>query len=223
MRKIHKGPEPESLRLHRERQPTTEEADPPCYGNYTQLDDARAAARLEQREICAFCQATIARKKAGMRLAHIIPRSDPNDGARLQLVWTNIVGSCRGGEGTKEPKDYHCDKRQGPIPLHQALDPVHLLPGALTFDATAAILAADGNPDVQDQLDDVLGLNLEHIKERRRRAWQDTRGEISAEQDPAKKRAQLLETLDSANIRIEPLLEYSDYLLHCLRQWSPGS
>lgn len=119
MRTIAKGPAPASLVRH--------QGDPRAtWDGYADKDAARKALCQEQGYLCAFCGARIEPEDAnlkvklavspdrnrGVRCAHWTPQSqDP----KLQLVWTNILGSCFGGEGTD---DEHCDVAQHDERLH---------------------------------------------------------------------------------------------------------
>ena len=215
MRRIEKRQEPESLRAYRESLteslPETDIWDP-----YQPKNDARELVTREQRELCAFCQGFMAWGKTRIKLAHIVPQKVLVDGKRLDLVWTNIVGACNGGEG--KPGDLqHCDTRQGNSRLHPELDPVQFTNGSLTYDKNGGVYRADGNPDIQDQLDDVLGLNLGHIKDKRVAALDALKSDLAESADRERRLKDLIALLDPDNPSDAPLLEYADFLLWHLR------
>lgn len=209
MRRIHKGAEPPSLAQHRARQDLV-----PTYTNYLESDDARHLANEEQRDLCAFCQKRTKHRKTAMVLAHVVPQKDPVDGERLQLTWTNIVSSCNGGEIPGDPKTRpplrHCDKLQANTRLHTALDPVNFVNGSLSYDEYGGIYSAD--PSVQDQLDKVLGLTIPRLQERRLSALLALQDDLKPRADWESRRQEILQMLDPAHTRGEPLMEYADFL-----------
>jgi hypothetical protein len=151
-----------------------------------------------------------------MKLAHIVPQKVLVDGKRLDLVWTNIVGACNGGERTPGHLQ-HCDTRQGNSRLCPELDPVQFENGSLTYDKYGGVYRADGNLDVQDQLDDVLGLNLDHIKEKRVAALRALKSYLAEGADRERRLQDRIALLDPDNPSDQPLLEYADFLLWHLR------
>ncbi len=78
----------------------------------------RELVTREQRELCAFCQGFMAWGKTRIKLAHIVPQKVLVDGKRLDLVWTNIVGACNGGERQLCASCQTVHTRQGKLPLH---------------------------------------------------------------------------------------------------------
>jgi len=150
MRRINKGSEPVELTDYKSRGKRQLE-------DYALRQKLREALCREQHYICAFCQAEIAPDAKKMRIAHVVPQSDPKDGARLAVEWTNLVGSCSGGEG-KPSKEHHCDKKQSKDRLPDRLDPVRLQPGTIRYDSQARVVGCDA--EVQHAIENVLGLNI---------------------------------------------------------------
>lgn len=215
MRRIVKKQEPESLREYRESL-TEPLPDEDIWGSYQPKNDARDLVTREQRELCAFCQGRMDRRKTCIKLAHIVPQKILVDGMRLDLVWTNIVGACNGGERT--PGDLqHCDTRQANRPLLPELNPVQFANGSLDYDEYGGVYRADGNLDIQDQLDEVLGLNLPHIKEKRVAALRVFQSELAESADRERWLQDRIALLDPDNPSDAPLLEYADFLLWHLR------
>lgn len=215
MRRISKRQEPESLRVYREslKEPLPDED---VWDPYQPKDDARQFVTQEQHELCAFCQGLMAWRKTQMKLAHIVPQKVLVDGKRLDLVWTNIVGACNGGERTPGHLQ-HCDTRQANRRLLPELDPVQFENGSLTYDKSGGVYRADGNPDIQDQLDDVLGLNLGHIKDKRVAALDALKSDLAKSADRERWLQDRIALLDPDNPSDQPLLEYADFLLWHLR------
>ncbi len=211
MRRILKGIEPPSLEAHR-----NDTCVFPNWDNFRGKQQSREHALVEQRAVCAFCQVKIVADEKRMKLAHIVPQKDLVDGKRLDLVWTNIVGACPGGERTPRHLQ-HCDTRQANRRLHPELDPVQFTNGSLTYDKSGGVYRADGNLDVQDQLDDVLGLNLDHIKEKRVAALRALKSYLAESADRERWLQDRIALLDPDNPSDQPLLEYADFLLWHLR------
>lgn len=211
MRRILKGIEPPSLEAHR-----NDTCVFPNWDNFRGKQQSREHALVEQRAVCAFCQVKIVADEKRMKLAHIVPQKDLVDGKRLDLVWTNIVGACPGGERTPRHLQ-HCDTRQGNSRLCPELDPVQFENGSLTYDKYGGVYRADGNLDVQDQLDDVLGLNLDHIKEKRVAALRALKSYLAEGADRERRLQDRIALLDPDNPSDQPLLEYADFLLWHLR------
>ena len=211
MRRIFKGIEPPSLEAHR-----NDTCVFPNWDNFRGKQQSREHALVEQRAVCAFCQVKIVADEKRMKLAHIVPQKVLVDGKRLDLVWTNIVGACNGGERTPGHLQ-HCDTRQANRRLLPELDPVQFENGSLTYDKSGGVYRADGNPDIQDQLDDVLGLNLGHIKDKRVAALDALKSDLAKSADRERWLQDRIALLDPDNPSDQPLLEYADFLLWHLR------
>ncbi len=211
MRRIFKGIEPPSLEAHR-----NDTCVFPNWDNFRGKQQSREHALVEQRAVCAFCQVKIVADEKRMKLAHIVPQKVLVDGKRLDLVWTNIVGACNGGERTPGHLQ-HCDTRQANRRLLPELDPVQFENGSLTYDKSGGVYRADGNPDIQDQLDDVLGLNLGHIKDKRVAALDALKSDLAESADRERWLQDRIALLDPDNPSDQPLLEYADFLLWHLR------
>lgn len=210
MRRVHKGPEPISLATYREQDPT------PSWDGYTAKEDARKATTTEQRQICAFCQVSIRYKAKPMKLAHVVPQADHEDGVRLQLKWSNIVGACRGGDNTGRPQIHHCDTLQGSRRLLPALDPVQFVNGTLTYDFDGKIESP--NEDERKQLDEILGLNRAPVIRGRLEALKALEASLATLDDREAERQRLLQLLDPEQHSEERLYEYADFLFFHLRE-----
>lgn len=169
MRTIGKGREPASLVRYR--------GDPHAtWDNYPDKDDARIALCEEQGYVCAFCCRRIEPEDAnlqvkvgippdrnrGMRCAHWMPQSLDSS---LQLVWTNLLAACFGGEGTN---DVHCDVAQKDTRLH-----IHPVLGHPTPEEVFSY-GSDGSMigNTPDAVADIKTLNLD-AKDRRLRRGRD--------------------------------------------------
>jgi len=155
MRAINKGREPPSLTRHRQ----TPFSD---YDNYKQKDDLRAALVHEQQSLCCYCMVRIAANESAMKIEHWRCQSEHLD---EQLAYRNLLGACMGGHG--QPKHLqHCDTRKGDEDLRwNPADPAHCIEQRIRYEMDGTITSDD--VEFNRQLNDVLGLNLPHLKNRR--------------------------------------------------------
>ena len=156
MRTIIKGAEPASLAQHR-RMPHSD------YGNYPDKDELRAALVAEQRGLCCYCMSRIQNRFDKMKIEHW--HCQANYPAE-QLVYRNLLGVCLGGEGQPH-KDQHCDTRKGDLDvLWNPADPTHHVQTRINYRADGSIKSE--NCEFNRQLDEVLNLNLPHLKNSRK-------------------------------------------------------
>lgn len=156
MRQIVKGAEPPSLTAHR--------LTPDCdYDNYNDMDSLRHALVTEQRGICCYCMGRIRNGPTTMKVEHwrCQSRHPPE-----QLVYRNLLGACRGGEGAP-PVQQHCDTRKGDQDLQwNPADPGHHIETRLRYEADGSIRSDE--IDFDQQLETVLNLNLPLLKNNRK-------------------------------------------------------
>jgi uncharacterized protein (TIGR02646 family) len=120
MRNIAKGPEPTSLAEHRAQTNAT-------YNNYAEKQELREALVREQRGLCCYCMRRIVPIELQMKIEHWRPqRRFPAE----QLIYTNLLGACKGGEKSnpadERDADRHCDTAKGDkdVSLHPAVDDI---------------------------------------------------------------------------------------------------
>ncbi|MGA2536736.1 MAG: retron system putative HNH endonuclease [Terracidiphilus sp.] len=120
MRNIAKGTEPQSLTEHRARTHST-------YDNYRERQELREALVLEQRGLCCYCLGRIVPGEQQMKIEHWrSQRRYPGE----QLLYTNLLGVCKGGEkpspNDARDVDRHCDTFKGnkDLSLNPAVDDV---------------------------------------------------------------------------------------------------
>lgn len=158
MRAITKTKEPASLTKHR----NTEHCD---YGNYgsDEKQELRDALIQEQRGLCCYCMASLQASGESMKIEHWQCQENYPD---RQLDYSNLLGACLGGEGQPADK-HHCDTRKGKKELKfNPADPTHNIEQRVHFELDGTIASADA--DFNRQLNDVLGLNLPVLKNRRK-------------------------------------------------------
>lgn len=156
MRNITKDPEPPSLTAWRATNPTD-------YNGYPDKDELRESLEAEQRGLCCYCQSRIRAEIGAMKIEHWASHSGhPN----LRLVYSNLLGSCMGGEG-KPGRDQHCDTYKGERDLcRNPADPSHDVETVLQFLNDGRITSS--NQLFKEQLDSVLNLNHPFLVNQRR-------------------------------------------------------
>lgn len=156
MRAIRKGREPPSLATHRQ----TPLGD---YDNYEQKDELRDALVREQQGLCCYCMGQITANGRSMKIEHWRCQSRHPD---EQLVYRNLLGACMGGYDQPEHLQ-HCDTRKGDADLRwNPADPAHRIEQRIRYGMDGTIASDD--VEFNGQLNDVLGLNLSHLKNSRR-------------------------------------------------------
>ena len=156
MRAIHKRGEPRTLAQHRQ----TPHSD---YDNFQDKDTLRQALVTEQRELCCYCMGRIRAVRDAMKIEHwrcqACHRSE-------QLNYRNLLGACLGGEG-KPGNKQHCDTRKGNKALMwNPADPAHRTESRVRYKSDGSIHGNEATFDAQ--LNEVLNLNLPHLKEGRK-------------------------------------------------------
>jgi uncharacterized protein (TIGR02646 family) len=155
MRAITKGQEPRSLVEHR----ANTHSD---YANYADKDDLRAALVRDQRGLCCYCMTRVEPTGGGMKIEHWRCQSR---NAALELSYSNLLAACLGGHGQPQALQ-HCDTRKGEQELtFNPADPSHRIEQRIRFELDGTI--ASNHADFDTQLNDVLGLNLPVLKNRR--------------------------------------------------------
>lgn len=156
MRAIAKGKEPVCLTQHRANDPTD-------YANYGGKPALRAALVSEQRGLCCYCMSRIAADGLSMRIEHWQSRKGfPNQ----RLVYANLLGACRGGEGGSADQ-YHCDKLKGDQKLQwNPATPAHAIEARIWYRNNGEIYSDDQQFD--GELNAILGLNIATLKNRRK-------------------------------------------------------
>lgn len=156
MRAISKGQEPRSLVEHRAKTHSN-------YVNYADKDGLRGALVRDQRGLCCYCMNRIEATSATMKIEHWRCQSRH---AELELAYSNLLAACLGGHGQPEDKQ-HCDTRKGEQDLKfNPAEPAHRIEQRICFELDGTIASSDAEFDTQ--LNDVLNLNLQLLKNRRK-------------------------------------------------------
>jgi uncharacterized protein (TIGR02646 family) len=158
MRHIRKQAEPPALTAYRAGPGARYDGD----SGFPPVKDAiRASLVAEQRGLCCYCEQRIQATEGAMRVEHRVPQSVD---ATRDLDWSNLLGACRGGEGSRA---LHCDVAKGDACV--AIDPT-LAPHVATTTFGRDGRLASSRKDFQHDLDVVLCLNITPLVERRQRA-----------------------------------------------------
>ena len=222
MRRIEKGAEPRALAEFRSG-PGARYEDLPS----TTKEQVRSGLGGEQGWLCCYC---CERVHAGYdpdghartKIEHHTPRSDPDQGPVLALSWANLLLACRGGEGG--PKHLEsCDTAKGSqrLRLHPA-DPVRDWTESLRFLRDGTIASRD--PDIDRELNAVLRLNLQHLRDNRRAVYRAVVSVLNSRKTWT--RRQLDKELETwctpdSQGRLPPLAPVAVYVLRRRRRHAP--
>lgn len=146
--------------------------------------DVKESLRLslykEQKGVCAYCQRKLPAKNgipifSKVKIEHHCEQSicnGTNGFADLTLKYKNLFLVCLGVGPRKE--DFHCDTFKATLTISDGL-PMQLIPTQNSHINT--IIYNKGNLGssnnlYQTEIDEILKLNLEYLKESRRKKWQ---------------------------------------------------
>ena len=171
MRHITKGPEPAELRAYRGVPGATYDG-----GDFTPVKTAiRKALLRDQYHLCCYCMRRIAEEprptsakpdaveEPWMKVEHWHPQAVYPEQA---LLWSNMLGARWGGMGLPWDEQ-HCDTRKGETEI--LLDPQnagHM--ETLSMFSDGRLVSTD--PQLQDDLEHVLGLNITALRREREAA-----------------------------------------------------
>ena len=180
MKRIIKTTEPYSLVEHRANQPAFYENIP-----LATKDDLREALLTEQGYICCYCNKRIPEKieKDGiigylMKVEHF---KCQDDFPLLQLSYSNLFGACCGNEG-KPKRLQTCDTRKGNLPLtFNLLSATPNCELILKYTSEGEISSATNDEDIDKQLNEVLNLNMQTLKDGRRQVYLEVQRKVESE------------------------------------------
>lgn len=123
-------------------------------------DDIRAQLLMEQGHICAYCNQRI--KLENMKVEHWASQSNNSN---LQLAYSNMLGCCKGGEGSPFKKQT-CDTRKGNDKIkYSPANYSHHLKIKISYLADGTIQSSD--TDFDSDINEKLNLNIEVMKSNR--------------------------------------------------------
>jgi uncharacterized protein (TIGR02646 family) len=180
MKQIIKNAEPNSLLQHRATK----------FANFDNIplatkEELRQSLLSEQGHICCYCMKRIPEHTSPyMKVEHY--KCQDNFGA-LQLTYSNLFGACTGNEGQPKTKQT-CDTKKGNVEL--SINPTSTLPICETlfkYNADGEISSITDNEDVNRQLNEVLNLNMQTLKDGRREIYLQVQGRVIQESKKSNK------------------------------------
>ena len=166
MKHIDKGKEPSSLITHRKQQ----NAD---YGNLPTKakKEIREALLQEQGFVCCYCMQRI--QEDTMKIEHWKPQRH----AHSQLDYHNLLAACDGNEGA-ERKEQHCDTHKGEFEISiNPADNVKNCEHFVEYRKNGTIYSK--NHVIDEELNVILNLNVETLKENRATIIDQVKNEIT--------------------------------------------
>jgi uncharacterized protein (TIGR02646 family) len=180
MKQIVKNAEPNSLLQHRASQ----------FANFNNIplptkEELRQSLLSEQGHICCYCMKRIPEHTSPyMKVEHY--KCQDNFGA-FQLTYSNLFGACTGNEGQPKIKQT-CDTKKGNSEL--TISPTSTLPICETlfkYNAEGEISSITDNADINRQLNEVLNLNMQTLKDGRREIYLQVQGRVIQESKKSNK------------------------------------
>jgi len=164
MKQIAKITEPDSLLQHRAK-PSANFDNLPSAAK----EELRQNLLSEQGHICCYCMKRIPEGcPPHMKVEHFKCQARFGE---LQLTYSNLLGACTGNEGQPKIKQT-CDTKKGNKDL--TINPVSTSPICETlfkYNAQGEISSIDNNADINEQLNNVLNLNMQTLKDGRREIY----------------------------------------------------
>jgi uncharacterized protein (TIGR02646 family) len=172
MKQIIKISEPHSLIEYRAKQYSTFDSLP-----QNTKQELRESLLNEQGYICGYCMKRIPEKN-GMKIEHYKCKSQRPE---LQLMYFNLLGTCLGNEG-KPQQLQTCDTRKG-NDTTLSIDPLNAQNCALLFkyNANGEISSITDDVEINRQLNDILNLNMQTLKENRKQVYSEVQRRVEAE------------------------------------------
>ncbi|WP_185210843.1 retron system putative HNH endonuclease [Sphingobacterium mizutaii] len=180
MKKINKIPEPQSLIEHRANQPA-------FYDGLTKdaKDDLRNNLLREQGHICCYClkriPEKIEREGIGIDQMKVEHYKCQDNHPELQLAYSNLFGACTGNEG-KPKKLQTCDTQKANQYL--TINLIATTPDCGTlfkYTAEGEISSLNNDDEINRQLQEVLNLNMQTLKDGRRQVYLEVQKKVEAE------------------------------------------
>ncbi len=229
---IRKGAPPRELITYRETPDTS--VDPPRRARYdgpgfeTAKKPVRKALRDEQQGLCCYCNARIEDDEHRMKIEHHVPQHGEFGDPTRDLEWPNLLGACRGerpNPSGRGPASLHCDSAKGEKTL--SIDPTNAAHMA-TIDYTNDGRVRSTNSSFDDELNEVLNLNLDALRDDRSRALgelqKQLRGRYGARSWPKEKLEKLRDlTRDPPDRTLRPFAGFLCWWLErAIRKHSPS-
>lgn len=180
MKQIVKIAEPNSLLQHRASQFASFDNIP-----VATKEELRQNLLTEQGHICCYCTKRIPEHASPyMKVEHF---KCQDNFAAMQLTYTNLLGACTGNEGQPKIKQT-CDTKKGNTDL--TINPTSAIPNCETFfkyNADGEISSITDNADINRQLNEVLNLNMQTLKDGRSEIYLEIQERVRLESKRTKK------------------------------------
>lgn len=162
MREINKGPEPRELTLYKT-QPSAVYDGP----NFTPVKrKIREKLLIEQGFLCAYCMGRIT--ESTMKIEHWACQ---HSNSELQLEYSNLLGCCKGHEGSP-PSEQTCDTKKGGNGIkYSPANIEHRLNTKIQYSKAGKIYSTDD--EFNRQIDEILNLNKPRIVRNRLASMQE--------------------------------------------------
>jgi uncharacterized protein (TIGR02646 family) len=174
MKQITKQAEPNSLIEHRAKQHSYFDNLP-----IETKDELRQNLLSEQGYICCYCMKRIPENTSPYMKVEHFKCQDLHE--ILQLTYGNLLGACTGNEGQTKIKQT-CDTKKGNSLL--LIQPISSTPNCETlfkYNSEGEISSVDNNEDINKQLNDVLNLNMQTLKDGRREVYLEVQSKVETE------------------------------------------
>jgi len=163
MKYIVKGKEPSTLKIYRE---TTDNATYKGFGDKDQL--LKKALLTDQGYLCGYCMRRISLKrdaqndnKPRVEVEHYLSQEAA---PTMTLNYGNLLGVCNGNLFDSE----HCDKSKKKFLLKEINPLKREVETLVTYNLDGTIKSAKNNTDVEDDLNTLLNLNNQNLKDARK-------------------------------------------------------
>ena len=134
---------------------------------------------LEQGYLCCYCMKRIPESNPpNIKIEHF---SCQADNQHFQLTYSNLLASCTGNEGQTKIKQT-CDTKKGNSML--AINPISNHPNCeslFKFNADGEISSLIENEDINRQINEVLNLNMQTLKDNRREIYLEVQKNVENE------------------------------------------
>jgi uncharacterized protein (TIGR02646 family) len=174
MKQIVKLNEPNSLLEHRAN----------AHSNFDNIpsnikEQLRQNLLSEQGYICCYCMKRIPESNPpNLKVEHFCCQADNE---HLQLTYSNLFASCTGNEG--QPKKIQtCDTKKGNSRL--TINPISYPPNCETlfkFNAEGEISSVNDDAEINRQINEILNLNMQTLKDNRREIYIEVQKNVEAE------------------------------------------
>lgn len=194
MKKIVKHTEPRTFVEHRAK-PHSNFDNIPLFVK----EELRQSLLVEQGFICCYCMKRIPENNPPKIKIEHFRCQDENE--HLQITYSNLFGACTGNEGQPRIKQT-CDTKKGNIDLN--INPIANLPDCeslFKYDADGEMSSNNADPEINRQINDVLNLNMQTLKDGRRAIYLEVQKKVQSESRQFKDRRLKVRYLEQERLK----------------------